>query len=105
MQKVLIQKLKRCIFVSTNRQTDSYEESANVREQQKKVHDQIQAGVKEYMTNTSNSVLDFALANAIKSGKNNLNEMCKMWRTPVYKLLSKLNTSLFKVDDDKIHLA
>lgn len=71
----------------------------------KKVHDQIQADVKEYMTNTSNSVLDFALANAIKSGQNNLNELCKMWRIPVDKLLSKLNTSLFKVDDEKIHLA
>jgi len=105
MQKVLIQKPKRCIFVSANRKTDSYEESANVREQQQKVHDQIQADVKEYMTNTSNSVLDFALANAIKSGQNNLNELCKMWKIPVDKLLSKLNTSLFKVDDDKIHLA
>lgn len=61
--------------------------------------------LKEYMTNTSNSVLDFALANAIKSGQNNLNELCKMWTIPVDKLLSKLNTSLFKVDDDKIHLA
>ncbi|MCS0305682.1 hypothetical protein [Vibrio diabolicus] len=61
--------------------------------------------LKEYMTNTSNSVLDFALANAIKSGQNNLNELCKMWIIPVDKLLSKLNTSLFKVDDDKIHLA
>ncbi|MDW2061099.1 hypothetical protein [Vibrio sp. Vb1076] len=71
----------------------------------KKVHDQIQADVKGYMTNTSNSVLDFALANAIKSGQNNLNELCKMWKIPVDKLLSKLNTSLFKVDDDKIHLA
>ncbi|EOX4963902.1 hypothetical protein ACFKIT_003712 [Vibrio alginolyticus] len=71
----------------------------------KKVHDQIQADVKEYMTNTSNSVLDLALANAIKSGQNNQNELCKMWRIPVYKLLSKLNTSLLKVDDDKIHLA
>ncbi|EOX4805090.1 hypothetical protein ACI2RM_003480 [Vibrio alginolyticus] len=71
----------------------------------KKVHDQIQADVKEYMTNTSNSVLDLALANAIKSGQNNQNELCKMWRIPVYKLLRKLNTSLLKVDDDKIHLA
>ncbi|HHX8329269.1 TPA: hypothetical protein ACVOYW_003024 [Vibrio alginolyticus] len=70
----------------------------------KKVHDKIQADVKEYMTNTSNSVLDFALANAIKSGQNNLSELCKMWRIPVEKLLSKLNTSLFKVNDDKIHL-
>ncbi|EGR0913772.1 hypothetical protein EI614_15590 [Vibrio parahaemolyticus] len=71
----------------------------------KKVHDQIQADVKEYMTNTSNSVLDFALSNAIKSGQNNLNDLCKKWRIPVDKLLSKINTSLFKVDDDKIHLA
>ncbi|MGI3052812.1 hypothetical protein [Vibrio alginolyticus] len=71
----------------------------------KKVHDQIQADVKEYMTNTSNSVLDLAFANAIKSGQNNQNELCKMWRIPVDKLLSKLNTSLLKVDDDKIHLA
>ncbi|EJL8716006.1 hypothetical protein NM559_003925 [Vibrio alginolyticus] len=45
----------------------------------KKVHNQIQEDVKEYMTNTSNSVLGFALANAIKSGQNNLNELCKMW--------------------------
>ena len=36
MQKVLIQKPKRCIVVSANRQTDPYEESANVREQQQK---------------------------------------------------------------------
>lgn len=71
----------------------------------KKVHDQIQADVKEYMTNTSNSVLDFALANAIKSGQNNLYDLCKKWKISVYKLLSKLNSSLFKVDDDKIHLA
>ncbi|MCS0376560.1 hypothetical protein [Vibrio diabolicus] len=71
----------------------------------KKVHDQIQADVKEYMTNTSNSVLDFALANAIKNGQNNLYDLCKKWKIPVYKLLSKLNSSLFKVDDDKIHLA
>ncbi|MCR9380695.1 hypothetical protein [Vibrio alginolyticus] len=71
----------------------------------KKVHDQIQADVKEYMTNTSNSVLDFALANAIKSGQNNLYDLCKKCKIPVDKLLSKINTSLFKVDDDKIHLA
>lgn len=105
MQKALTQKPKRCIFVSKNRQTDSYEESANVRKQQKKVHDQIQADVKEYMTNTSNSVLDFALANAIKSGQNNLNDLCKKWRILVYKLLIKLNASLFKVDNDKTHYA
>ncbi|MFM2605994.1 hypothetical protein [Vibrio diabolicus] len=71
----------------------------------KKVHDQIQADVKEYMTNTSNSVLDFALANAIKNGQNNLYDLCKKWKIHVYKLLSKLNSSLFKVEDDKIHLA
>jgi hypothetical protein len=71
----------------------------------KKVHDQIQADVKEYMTNTSNSVLDFALANAIKNGQNNLYDLCKKWKIPLYKLLSKFNSSLFKVDDDKIHLA
>ncbi|ELK2079203.1 hypothetical protein RUX26_003745 [Vibrio alginolyticus] len=71
----------------------------------KKVHNQIQEDVKEYMTNSSNSVLGFALANAIKSGQNNLNELCKMWEIPVDKLLSKLNTSLFKVDDDEVHLA
>ena len=46
MQKALIQKQKLCIFVSANRKTDSYEESANVREEQQKVHDQIQADVK-----------------------------------------------------------
>lgn len=57
------------------------------------------------MTNTSNSVLDFALANAIKNGQNNLYDLCKKWKIHLYKLLSKFNSSLFKVDDDKIHLA
>ncbi|MCF7510832.1 hypothetical protein WL046_15850 [Vibrio alginolyticus] len=71
----------------------------------KKVHNQIRADVKEYMTNTLNGVLDFALANAIKSGQNNLNDLCKKWRILVYKLLIKLNASLFKVDDDKTHYA
>ncbi|EHI5143269.1 hypothetical protein H4F26_20395 [Vibrio alginolyticus] len=43
----------------------------------KNVHDQIQDDVKEYMTNTSSSVLDFALVNAIKSCQNNLNDLCE----------------------------